>query len=132
MKIETIDHLVLTVNNTEVTCNFYCYVLSMEVVTFGNCRKALQSGSFKINLHEFGNEFEPKANHPTCGSVDICFITNTPLPQVQEHIAACGVEIIAGPVTRTGAIGAIESIYLRDPDGNLIEVSNYRNSNQTY
>ncbi len=132
MKIERIDHLVLTVNNTEVTCNFYCCVLGMQVVTFGNCRKALQFGCQKINLHEFGNEFEPKANHPTRGSVDICFITNTLLSQVQEHISACGVKIIADPVTRTGAIGAIESIYLRDPDGNLIEVSNYWNSNQTY
>jgi len=128
MKIDSIDHLVLTVHNIEATCEFYHRVLGMEVVTFGSARKALQFGQQKINLHELGNEFAPKAKHPTPGSGDICLITSLPLEQVQDHIIACGVEIILGPVTRTGSLGAITSIYLRDLDGNLIEVSNYLNS----
>ena len=125
MKIDRIDHLVLTVQNIEVTCEFYARVLGMEVVTFGNNRKALQFGRQKINLHERGKEFDPKAVNPTPGSGDLCFITDLALREVMEHIRSCGVEIIEGPVRRTGAVGPIESIYLRDPDGNLIEVSNY-------
>ena len=125
MRIERLDHLVLTVQNIERTCDFYSRALGMKVVTFGNNRKALQFGRQKINLHERGKEFDPKAANPTPGSGDLCFITETPLPQVKEHIRSCGVEILEGPVRRTGAVGPIESIYLRDPDGNLIEVSNY-------
>jgi catechol 2,3-dioxygenase-like lactoylglutathione lyase family enzyme len=128
MKIDRIDHLVLTVNNIETTCDFYSRVLGMQVVSFANGRKALQFGNQKINLHEFGKEFEPKASHPKPGCADICLIANTDLNAVIMHITACGVDIIEGPVTRTGAVGKIESIYIRDPDGNLIEVSNYRNS----
>ncbi len=125
MKIDRIDHLVITVNKIQATCDFYSRVLGMQVVTFGNGRQALQFGQQKINLHEFGKEFPPKANYPTPGSADICFITNVPLEEVQDHILSCGVAIIEGPVIRTGTSGAIRSIYLRDPDGNLIEVSNY-------
>ena len=125
MRIDRLDHLVLTVQNIEGTCDFYSRVLGMKVVTFGNDRKALQFGRQKINLHERGKEFDPKAANPTPGSGDLCFITETPLSQVMGHIRSCGVEIIEGPVRRTGAVGPIESIYLRDPDGNLIEVSNY-------
>ncbi|MFH7024626.1 MAG: VOC family protein [Heteroscytonema crispum UTEX LB 1556] len=128
MKVDRIDHLVLTVRNINITCEFYCHVLGMQLVTFSDRRKALLFGQQKINLHEVGKEFEPKALHPTPGTADICFITNTPLKQVQEYITSCGIDIVEGPVTRTGATGAIESIYLRDPDGNLIELSNYRNS----
>lgn len=124
MNIDRIDHLVLTVQNIQATCKFYSQVLGMQVVMFGNHRQALQFGQQKINLHEFGNEWEPKAIHPTPGSADICLITSLPLEQVKNHINSCGVEIIFGPVTRTGATGEIVSIYLRDPDGNLIEVSN--------
>lgn len=125
MKIERIDHLVLTVRDIAATCDFYSGVLGMQVVTFGGDRKALQFGRQKINLHERGKEFEPKALQPTPGSGDLCFITEVPLPQVVDHVRSCGVQIIEGPVRRTGAVGPIESIYIRDPDGNLIEVSNY-------
>ena len=125
MEIEGIDHLVLTVRDIAATCDFYSRVLGMQVVTFGGGRKALQFGRQKINLHEHGKEFEPKALAPTPGSGDLCFITQTPLPQVVGHLRSCGVQIIEGPVRRTGAVGPIESIYVRDPDGNLIEVSNY-------
>ena len=124
MEIDRLDHLVLTVQSIASTCDFYSRVLGMKVVTFGNDRKALQFGRQKINLHERGKEFDPKAANPTPGSGDLCFITETPLSQVMGHIRSCGVEIIEGPVRRTGAVGLIESIYLRDPDGNLIEISN--------
>ena len=125
MRIERLDHLVLTVQSIEGTCDFYSRALGMKVVTFGNDRKALQFGRQKINLHERGKEFDPKAANPPPGSGDLCFITETPLSQVMGHLRSCGVKIIGGPVRRTGAVGPIESIYLRDPDGNLIEVSNY-------
>jgi catechol 2,3-dioxygenase-like lactoylglutathione lyase family enzyme len=125
VRIERIDHLVLTVRDIAATCDFYSRVLGMQVVTFGGDRKALQFGRQKINLHERGKEFEPKALQPTPGSGDLCFITEVPLPQVVDHVRSCGAQIIEGPVRRTGAVGPIESIYVRDPDGNLIEVSNY-------
>ena len=125
MKIDRIDHIVLTVRSIERTCEFYSRALGMEVVTFGEGRKALMFGEQKINLHEAGKEFEPKALHPTAGSADLCFITETPLARVIDHMRASGVEIVEGPAKRTGARGPIESIYVRDPDGNLIEVSNY-------
>jgi catechol 2,3-dioxygenase-like lactoylglutathione lyase family enzyme len=125
VKIERIDHLVLTVRDIAATCDYYSRVLGMQVVAFGGERKALQFGRQKINLHERGKEFEPKALQPTPGSGDLCFITEVPLPQVVDHIRSCGVQVIEGPVRRTGAVGPIESIYVRDPDGNLIEVSNY-------
>jgi len=124
MEIKRIDHLVLTVRDIPATCDFYSRVLGMQVVSFGD-RKALQFGGQKINLHERGKEFEPKALRPTPGSGDLCFITEVPLPQVVDHIRSCGIQIIEGPVRRTGAVGPMESIYIRDPDGNLIEVSNY-------
>jgi catechol 2,3-dioxygenase-like lactoylglutathione lyase family enzyme len=126
--IDMIDHFVLTVRDIGAACEFYTRTLGMEVVTFGNGRKALQFGEFgehKINLHEAGGEFEPKALRPTPGSGDICFITRTPLERVIGHLRACNVEILEGPVKRTGARGAIESIYIRDPDGNLTEIANY-------
>ena len=125
MKIDRLDHLVLTVRDIEATCEFYKRVLGMEVVTFGNNRKALQFGEQKVNLHQAGKEFEPKALRPTPGSADLCLITSTPLKQVIDHVRACGVEIVEGPVMRTGATGPIESVYIRDPDGNLIEIANY-------
>ncbi len=125
MKIERIDHLVLTVHDIERTCEFYSRVFGMEVVNFAEGRKALQFGQQKFNLHATGKEFEPKALSPTPGSVDLCLITETPLEEVIQYIKGCGVEILDGPVRRTGAIGVLFSIYMRDPDGNLIEVSNY-------
>jgi catechol 2,3-dioxygenase-like lactoylglutathione lyase family enzyme len=126
ISIERLDHLVLTVNNIDVTCDFYHRVLGMQVVTFGEGRKALTFGQQKINLHQVGREFEPKAAKPTAGSADVCFIAQTTLAEVVAHLRACGVAIIAGPVQRTGAVGPIESVYFRDPDLNLIEVSVYR------
>jgi len=125
MKIERLDHLVLTVKNISTTCDFYSRALGMEVVTFGNNRKALAFGWQKINLHEAGHEVDPKAHRPTPGSADLCFITREPVPLIIEHFNRLGIEIIEGPVKRTGALGPIESVYLRDPDGNLIEISNY-------
>ena len=125
MKIDRLDHLVLTVKSIERTCEFYANALGMDAVTFGEGRKALVFGTQKINLHEYGKEFEPKAHHPTPGSADLCFITSTPLADVIEHLHRCGVEIIEGPVKRTGAVGQMLSVYFRDPDLNLIEVSNY-------
>ena len=128
MKIDRIDHVVLTVRDIEATCEFYARVLGMSAVTFGGGRKALQFGSQKFNLHESGREFEPKAAHPTPGSVDICLISAVPLPEVVGHLARCGVAIIEGPVAKTGARGPIRSVYFRDPDMNLIEVSTYGES----
>jgi catechol 2,3-dioxygenase-like lactoylglutathione lyase family enzyme len=125
MKIERLDHLVLTVADLQVTCNFYSQVLGMEVVVFGDRRYALQFGQQKINLHQAGKEFEPKSTHPTPGSADLCLITTTPLKEVMAHLQACEVEIEQGIVQRTGAMGAIASLYIRDPDGNLLEISNY-------
>lgn len=125
MNIDRLDHLVLTVQNIKYTCAFYESALGMQTVTFGAGRKALQFGQQKINLHEAGKEFDPKARRPTPGSGDLCFIASDPLAEVIEHLRACGVAIEEGPVQRTGALGLMESIYLRDPDGNLIELSNY-------
>ena len=125
MKIERLDHLVLTVRNIATTCDFYSTVLGMEVVTFGEQRKALVFGEQKINLHEKGWEFEPKAQHPMPGSADLCFITSTPLGEIMEHLRRYRVDLIEGPVQRTGATRKIVSVYFRDPDMNLIEVSNY-------
>jgi len=128
MKIDRLDHFVLTVKNIAATCEFYTTTLGMDVITFGDNRKAIAFGSQKINLHEAGMEFEPKAHHPTPGSADLCFITSIPLADVIEHLHACGVTIIEGPVGRSGATGQILSVYFRDPDLNLIEVSNYVDS----
>jgi len=125
MKVESIDHIVLTVKDIEATCAFYAQVLGMEITTFGTGRKALLFGTQKINLHEHGNEFEPKAKVATPGSADLCFVTGVPIAQVMEHVISNGVEVLDGPVQRTGAVGPITSVYFRDPDGNLIEVSNY-------
>lgn len=128
MKIDRLDHLVLTVRDIDVTCEFYSRVMGMEVVTFAGGRRALHFGAQKINLHEYGHEFEPKADQPTPGSVDLCFITETPVGEVVAHLNACAVPILEGPVPRTGATGPITSVYFRDPDQNLIEVSNYGTS----
>jgi catechol 2,3-dioxygenase-like lactoylglutathione lyase family enzyme len=125
MKIARIDHIVLTVADIAATCDFYTRVLGMEVVTFGQGRKALAFGAQKINLHQAGREFEPKAARPTPGSVDLCLILDGTLEAAQAHLRAEGVAIEEGPVARTGATGPIRSLYFRDPDSNLIEVSVY-------
>lgn len=125
MKIEGLDHLVLSVTDPDATGAFYKTVLGMEVVTFGGGRKALACGAQQIKLHRQGQELEPRAQNPTPGAADLCFLTATPLAEVIAHLDACGVAVIAGPVRRRGARGPIESVYLRDPDLNLIEVANY-------
>ncbi len=122
--VDHLDHLVLTVADIDATVAFYTSALGMELVTFGS-RKALRFGAQKINLHQAGREFEPKAAHPTPGSADLCLITKAPLEQVISHLETKGFAIELGPVERTGAVSEIRSIYLRDPDSNLIEISNY-------
>jgi catechol 2,3-dioxygenase-like lactoylglutathione lyase family enzyme len=124
MEISSLDHLVLTVADIDATVAFYETALGMEAVTFGEGRRALAFGAQKINLHAAGREFEPKAARPTPGSGDLCFLTETPLDAVIAHLAACGVAIVEGPVARTGARGSIRSVYVRDPDGNLVEIAN--------
>ncbi len=128
MKVTAIDHFVLTVRDVEATCRFYERVLGIQVATFGDGRRALHFGRQKINLHQAGQEFAPHAQRPVPGSADFCLLSNRPLAEVIAHITARGVDIIEGPVRRTGAAGPLESIYLRDPDGNLIEVAWAANS----
>lgn len=125
MIVESIDHIVMTVRDLEKTLSFY-QSLGFQAVSFGKNqeRKALTCGIQKINLHVYGKEFEPKAAHPTPGSLDLCFLTSIPLTQVIQHLQSLHIPIIEGPVQRTGAQGPILSIYLRDPDDNLIEISN--------
>ncbi|MER6581314.1 VOC family protein [Nonomuraea sp. NPDC001023] len=125
MRIDRLDHLVLTVADVEVAVRFYTTVLGMEAVTFGEGRRALAFGQSKINLHEAGREFEPKAARPVPGSADLCLIVADPVETVMDELARHGVGIEEGPVERTGALGPIRSVYLRDPDGNLVELSNY-------
>ncbi|PWN61042.1 VOC family protein [Chryseobacterium viscerum] len=125
MEIKNLDHLVLTVANIDKTIEFYTNIMGFEEVTFGDNRKALIFGNQKINLHQKGHEFEPKAESPTCGSADLCFIAHTHIDDVMEELKQKNVDIIEGIVDRTGAVGKIKSVYFRDPDQNLIEVSNY-------
>ena len=124
MQIDHLDHLVLTVHDIQATCEFYSRVLGMQVVTFAQGRKALHFGNQKINLHLQGKESEPKAQHPTPGSADLCFLTSVPLERVIAHLQSCNVSLLLGPVERTGATKPLVSLYFRDPDGNLLEVSN--------
>jgi len=124
MKVERIDHVVITVADVERTLSFYQRVLGMTAVTFGEGRRALAFGDQKLNLHQAGREFEPKARRPTAGAVDICFTTSVPLHEVAAHLRAQSVAIELGPVDKIGARHALRSLYFRDPDGNLVEVSN--------
>lgn len=123
--IERLDHLVLTVADIDVTVDFYERVLGMRHERFGAGRSALVFGRQKFNLHQAGREFEPKAARPTPGAIDLCLTTQWSMAQVLEHLAGQGVSVEEGPVARTGAVGPIESVYFRDPDSNLIEVSRY-------
>ena len=124
IKVEELDHLVLTVVDPEATCRFYEEVLGMHRKVFRGKRLALHFGSQKLNLHQTGRKISPVAVKPTPGSADICFLTQVPLSDFCLHLEERGVEVEEGPVERTGASGPILSIYFRDPDGNLIEVSN--------
>ncbi|MGD8522006.1 MAG: VOC family protein [Desulfobacterales bacterium] len=126
MKIKHIDHLVLTVKDIHASCRFYTTVLGMEEVSFGQGRKAVVFGDQKINFHQYGQELEPKALHPTRGSGDLCLITDDSISDAIGQIQSSGIEIIEGPVARTGAKGPMTSIYIRDPDENLIEIATYR------
>jgi catechol 2,3-dioxygenase-like lactoylglutathione lyase family enzyme len=123
--IASLDHLVLTVASIDATVAFYREGLGMELRSFGERgqRKALHFGAQKINLHERGREFEPKSLHPTPGSADLCFLTDEPLEAVARRLQALGHPVIEGPVERAGATGPLVSIYVRDPDGNLIEIA---------
>jgi catechol 2,3-dioxygenase-like lactoylglutathione lyase family enzyme len=125
MLISHLDHLVLTVRDIDKTKDFYCSVLGMEAETFAQGRQALKFGNQKINLHELGSEFSPRAQIATPGSADLCFISEISLSEITAGLIERGIDIIEGPVKRTGATGSIESIYLRDPDSNLIEIANY-------
>ena len=126
--LASLDHLVLTVTDIAATCRFYEKILGMTATRFtpadGSTRWALRFGHQKINLHQAGAEFDPKATRPTPGSADLCFLSDTPLAAWQDHLSTKGIAIEEGPVTRTGATGPILSIYIRDPDGNLIEIGN--------
>lgn len=126
-RITALDHLVLTVADPDRTIAFYRDALGMEAQQFhpadGTTRHALRFGVQKINLHQAGREFTPRAARPGPGTADLCFLTATPLSAWQAHLARCGVAVESGPVARTGATGPLLSIYLRDPDGNLIEIS---------
>ena len=120
-----LDHLVLTVKDPEETVRFYSRVLGMERVEFGEGRLALRFGAQKINLHRKGEEIAPYAAHPTPGSADLCLVASCPLEEVFAALSREGIPVELGPVHRTGASGAILSVYFRDPDGNLVEVSQY-------
>lgn len=126
-EVRRLDHLVLTVRNIDRSVAFYSQVMGMSAEAFtpsdGTRRMALKFGQQKINLHQAGDEFRPHAAHPGTGSADLCFLTDMPLPDWQTHLAEFHVNIEEGPVMRTGATGPIQSIYVRDPDGNLIEIS---------
>ncbi|HEX5202710.1 VOC family protein [Paractinoplanes rhizophilus] len=123
--ISHIDHLVLTVADVPRTVDWYRRVLGMRHVTFAGGRHALTFGRQKLNLHQAGRELEPKAARPVPGSADLCLITTVPLTEVQAHLRDCGVRVELGPVARTGAAGPITSVYIRDPDDNLIEIATY-------
>jgi catechol 2,3-dioxygenase-like lactoylglutathione lyase family enzyme len=124
-QIKSLDHLVLTVKDIAKTVEFYTTILGMQKEIFKQNRVALKFGLQKINLHQLGAEFEPKAYNVKEGSADLCFITQTSVTDFKIHIESLGVKVIEGPIKRTGAVGEINSIYVRDPDGNLIEIANY-------
>ena len=125
MKIKQIDHVVLTVKNIRITIDFYVDILNMKKEIFNKNRVALKFGSQKINLHQLNSNIAPKAKYPTSGSIDLCFIVETSLEKVYAELKEKNIRIIEGIVNRTGAKGRIKSLYINDPDGNLIELSNY-------
>ncbi|MGG0717417.1 VOC family protein [Robertmurraya massiliosenegalensis] len=125
LKIDSIDHIVLTVKNLEKTLFFYKETLAMELTRYGEKGIGLKFGQQQINLHEAGTTIEPKALNPTPGSADLCLITTTPIKKVEEHLLTRGISIELGPIHRNGALGMMNSIYIRDPDENLVEIAEY-------
>jgi catechol 2,3-dioxygenase-like lactoylglutathione lyase family enzyme len=130
MQLEGLDHVVLTARDVPVTADFYARVLGMRVDIHGDPAHTfhyaeMYFGSQKINVHQAGHEFEPRALHPTPGSADLCFMTSASPEEVMQHLQACGIAILEGPVPRTGARGQMTSIYFRDPDQNLLEIAHY-------
>lgn len=126
MPVTGLDHFVLTVGDIDRTREFYGAVDGVEVQTFGReGRTALHVGDQKVNLHERGEEFSPRARRATVGAGDFCLVTTTPVEKLAEEFAERGVDLVEGPVRKTGARGPMTSIYVRDPDGNLVEFSNY-------
>ncbi|EAO0677886.1 VOC family protein [Salmonella enterica] len=123
--ISHLDHLVLTSRNVSACIDFYTRILGMKAITFGGDRQALIFGNQKINIHEYGKELEPKAHQPQPGALDLCFVVNESVADIMTHLHAHNVYILEGPVRRTGAIGVIISVYIRDPDLNLIELAVY-------
>jgi catechol 2,3-dioxygenase-like lactoylglutathione lyase family enzyme len=123
--VERIDHFVLTVRDLAAACDFYSRVLGAEIVPGTKGPTAALFGRWKINLHEAGHEFEPKASRVSPGSGDFCLITTEPIDEMIGHLKACGVAIELGPVPRIGALGPMTSVYFRDPDGNLVEIAKY-------
>jgi catechol 2,3-dioxygenase-like lactoylglutathione lyase family enzyme len=126
--IDHIDHIVLTTRDLEACIRFYTEVLGMKLERFSEKRLSLNFGAQKINLHEWGKEFEPRAHVAVPGSLDLCFIASVPLQKVMEKLKAMHIEILEGPVAKTGAMGPMQSVYVRDPDLNLVEISEYRSS----
>lgn len=125
MRVDRLDHLVLTVADIDTTIDFYTRILGMRAITFGEGRHALRFGRSKINLHQSGKEFEPRAANATPGSADICLISPDAPVVVAAELRDAGVAIVEGPVTKTGALGEMISIYIRDPDDNLVEIAHY-------
>jgi catechol 2,3-dioxygenase-like lactoylglutathione lyase family enzyme len=124
IEIDRLDHLVLTVRDMDATCAFYSRVLGMERRMFGDNRTALYFGRQKLNLHDAANPVDPNVRHAAPGSSDLCFITETPMADVIAHLEAEGISIITGPGERSGATGTLNSVYIYDPDENLIEIAN--------
>ena len=125
LKVASLDHLVLTVRDIDRTCAFYEQALGMQRRTFGpDQRTALHFGTQKLNLHPTSQVLDPNVRHATPGSADLCFLTATPIPEVEAHLVHLGIKVILGPVTRTGAQGELRSVYVYDPDENLIEIAN--------
>ncbi len=126
--IDRVDHIVLTTREMDACIRFYTGVLGMKLEKFRTPteeRLALKFGSQKINLHEWGREFEPRAHVAVPGALDLCFIAAVPLEKVIERLREEKIRILEGPVNKTGAMGAMQSVYVRDPDLNLIEISVY-------
>jgi len=123
--IDHIDHIVLTTRDKEACIRFYTEVLGMKLERFAGNRVALHFGNQKINLHEWGREFEPRAHVAVPGSLDLCFVAAVGLDAVIENLRKNNVPILEGPVAKTGAVGPIRSVYVRDPDLNLVEISVY-------